>query len=63
MQYATDFVKIDNERPAWSPLRNDVGPVLNNNIYSLIDGIVVKLMDGIPDYETWSWNYPYKTGI
>jgi hypothetical protein len=62
MLHATDIVKIDNERPSWLPPKNEDYPVFNSTIYSPVDGVVMKVTEGIPDNEPWSGNYPYNTG-
>jgi murein DD-endopeptidase MepM/ murein hydrolase activator NlpD len=55
-------VKINNEKPVWLPLRNEDYAIFNENIYSPMDGVVVKMVNDIPDNEPWSGNYPYNTG-
>jgi hypothetical protein len=61
MLHATDIVKTDGD-PCWFPPLNEDYPVFNENIYSPLQGVVVKTVDNIPDNQPWSGNYPYNTG-
>jgi hypothetical protein len=62
MLHATDIVKVKDEKPVWFPLKNEDYAIFNENVYSPIEGMVMKVVDGIPDNEPWSRNYPYNTG-
>lgn len=62
MLYATDIVKIEGRGSIWLPERNEDYPVFNENIYSSMSGVVVKVVSNIPDNEPYSGNYPYNTG-
>jgi hypothetical protein len=62
MLYATDIVKVKDDKPVWFLLKNEDYPIFSENIYSPLDGRVVKVVEGIPDNEPWSGNYPYNTG-
>jgi hypothetical protein len=62
MLYATDIVKVKDDKPVWFPVKNEDYAIFSENIYSPLDGSVVKVVDGIPDNEPWSGNYPYNTG-
>jgi murein DD-endopeptidase MepM/ murein hydrolase activator NlpD len=62
MLYATDIIRIENTNPEWIPEKNEDYPVFNQNIYSPIEGYVVKVIDNIPDNEPFSEDFPYNTG-
>jgi hypothetical protein len=62
MLYATDIVRIDNKKYKWLPLENSDYPIFNENVYSPMDGIIAKVVNGIPDNEPYAGNYPYNTG-
>lgn len=62
MLYATDIVKITDDKIAFLPKTNDEYPIFNEEIYSPIDGTVIKVENNIPDNSTFSGNYPYNTG-
>jgi hypothetical protein len=62
MLYATDIVKIAGSNSKFLPITNEEYPIFNENIYSPMGGEVVKVVNGIPDNEPFSGNYPYNTG-
>ena len=62
MLFATDIVKIDKGYPSFLPDENGQYPVFGMNIYSPMDGVVVKVEDNIQDNKPYSENYPYNTG-
>jgi hypothetical protein len=62
MLYATDIVKVKDEKPVWFPAKNEDYAIFNEAVYCPMDGVVVKVVNDIPDNEPWSGNYPYNTG-
>jgi len=60
MLYATDIVKITKTH--FLPKTNNEYPIFGENLYSPMEGIVVKVEKSIPDNDTFSGNYPYNTG-
>jgi hypothetical protein len=62
MLYATDIVKIVNNKSNFLPVENDAYLIFNEPIYSPMEGEVVKVVNGIPDNQPYSGNYPYNTG-
>jgi len=62
MLFATDIVKIDKGYPSFLPDENGQYPVFGMNIYSPMDGVVVKVENNIQDNKPYSENYPYNTG-
>jgi len=62
MIYATDIVKISNDKNGFLPKSNDRYPIFNEKIFSPLDGEIVKVENSIPDNYTYSGNYPYNTG-
>ena len=61
MKYATDIVKIPESPKRFLPEKNAEYSIFGNDVFSPIDGIVFKVIDGIPDNEPFSGNYPYNT--
>lgn len=62
MLFAADIVKVDKAYPSFLPDENGQYPVFGMNIYSPMDGVVVKVEDNIQDNKPYSENYPYNTG-
>jgi hypothetical protein len=62
MLFATDIVKISDKGLVFMPFRNEDYPVFNQAVLSPMDGIVVKVENGIADNIPFSGNYPYNTG-
>lgn len=62
MLYATDIVKIKNERSNFFPKENEQYPIFNEKLYSPMYGRVVKVINGIQDNKPYSGDYPYNTG-
>ena len=62
MLYATDIVKIGKDKMNFLPITNEAYPIFNEKIYSPIDGLIVKVVNNIPDNKTFAGNYPYNTG-
>jgi len=62
MLYATDIVKISNDKMPFLPETNGEYPIFEQKIFSPMDGDVVKVVNNIPDNNTFSGNYPYNTG-
>ena len=62
MLFAADIVKVDKAYPSFLPDENGQYPVFGMNIYSPMDGVVVKVENNIQDNKPYSENYPYNTG-
>jgi hypothetical protein len=62
MLFATDIVKITDEKPLWLPLKNEEYAIFSSTVYGPMGGKVVKVVNDIPDHEPWSGNYNYNTG-
>jgi hypothetical protein len=62
MLFATDIVRLDTSRKIFMPERNESYAIFGEKVYCPIDGMVVKVVDDIPDNLTYSGNYPYNTG-
>jgi hypothetical protein len=62
MLYATDIVRTDYKIPKWLPGKNEDYPVFGENIYSPIEGQIVKVENLIPDNEPYAESFPYNTG-
>jgi hypothetical protein len=62
MLYATDIVKIAKDKWKSLPKRNEEYPIFNEQIFSPMDGVVVTVVDNIPDNQPFSGDYPYNTG-
>jgi hypothetical protein len=62
MLFATDIVKVTDNKLNFLPLKNESFPVFSERIYSPISGIIVKAENNIPDNLPFSGNYPYNTG-
>jgi len=62
MLYATDIVKITNEKTGFLPETNGAYPIFEEKTFSPMDGVIVKVVNNIPDNNTFSGNYPYNTG-
>ncbi len=62
MLYATDIVKIDADRKRFLPKHNEEYPIFGENVYCPMEGLVVKIENGINDNEPFAGKYPYNTG-
>ena len=62
MLYATDIVKLSEDFKRFLPIKNNEYSIFGENIYSPMDGIVFKVVDGIEDNKPFSGKYPYNTG-
>ena len=62
MLFATDIVKIKNEKMKFLPECNTDYPIFTEKVYSPIEGIVIKVENNISDNKTFAGNYPYNTG-
>ena len=62
MMFAVDIVKITDYHTNFLPPNNTDYPVYGEDIYSPMDGIIVKAENSIPDNIPYSGNYPYNTG-
>jgi biotin carboxyl carrier protein len=62
MLYATDMVKLSSSNVKFLSLRNEEYPIFGEAVYSPMDGIVFKIVDGIADNIPFSGNYPYNAG-
>jgi murein DD-endopeptidase MepM/ murein hydrolase activator NlpD len=62
MLFATDIVKIKNSGSNYLPPQNIDYPIFGENVFSPIDGIVVKVENNIEDNVPYSGHYPYNTG-
>ncbi len=62
MLYATDLVKLSGSKNKFLPKQNCEYPIYEENIYSPMDGVIFKVINGIPDNIPFSGNYPYNTG-
>lgn len=59
--YAVDLVRVEKEGGKWLPVQNESYPVFKENVYSPLDGVVFKVVDGMPDNKPFSGEYPEKT--
>jgi hypothetical protein len=64
MQFAVDIGCLENRKGnnGFFPVHNADYYLYDKVIMSPIDGIVFKIIDGIPDNIPYSGNYPYNTG-
>src|ERR1035438_1572772 len=62
MIYATDVVKIGKRIARFLPKQNEDYMIYNENIYSPMEGKVVKVENSINDNEPYIGKYPYNTG-
>ena len=62
MLYATDLVKLSNTTKSLLPIHNEDYPIYNDTVYSPMDGIIFKIVNGISDNKPFSGNYPYNSG-
>jgi hypothetical protein len=62
MLFATDIVKISNQKHRFLPLRNENYPIFGENFYCPMNGTVVKTSNDTDDNLPFSGNYPYNTG-
>jgi murein DD-endopeptidase MepM/ murein hydrolase activator NlpD len=62
MIYATDVVKIGKRISRFLPQQNEEYLIYNENIYSPMEGKVVKVENNINDNEPYIGKYPYNTG-
>ena len=62
MLYATDIVKLGDQKIKWLPEKNEEYPIFNEPIYCPIDGTIVKVENSISDNKPFAENFPYNTG-
>ena len=62
MLYATDIVKIKKNKSDFLPKSNNEYPIFEEEIFSPINGIIVKVENSISDNNPFEGNYPYNTG-
>ncbi|NVO21005.1 MAG: M23 family metallopeptidase [Bacteroidetes bacterium] len=62
MKFATDIVKFGTGISNFMPTNNEEYPIFNEELFSPLDGIVVKVVNDIDDNTPFSGNYPYNTG-
>jgi len=62
MQFAVDIIKFAYNGFFFLPRTNEEYPVFGENIYSPMDGTVIKAENSIPDNIPYAGNYPYNTG-
>lgn len=62
MLYATDIVKISGEMTSFIPSKNEDYAIFNENLYSPMEGQILKVINDIDDNRPFSGNYPYNTG-
>jgi biotin carboxyl carrier protein len=62
MLYATDIVKRAGSYPSFFPKENSSYPIFGDDVYSPIEGTIVKVENTIADNQAFSGNYPYNTG-
>jgi hypothetical protein len=62
MQFATDIVKISKNVRPFFPLQNKEYPIFDEQLFAPMEGVVLKVVNDIPDNLPFSGNYPYNTG-
>lgn len=62
MLYATDIVKLSKKRSKFLPTQNSDYAIFNENVYSPIEGEIIKVVNDIDENLPFSGNYPYNTG-
>lgn len=62
MLYATDVVKLNKARSSFFPNRNEDYPIFGEELHAPMEGILLKVINEIPDNNPFSGNYPYNTG-
>jgi hypothetical protein len=62
MIFATDIVKVSESKKRFLPKRNEEYPIFAENVYSPMNGTVVKIENDIDDNEPFAGKYPYNTG-
>ena len=62
MQFAVDVVKLNNDPSSLLPLINEDYLIFDEPVYAPMEGIVLKVVNNIPDNGPFSGNYPYNTG-
>lgn len=62
MLYATDVVKLSNEKLRFLPKKNENYSIYCEKVYAPMHGIVFKVVNNIDDNIPFSGNYPYNTG-
>ena len=62
MLFATDIVKIGKADKRFLPKYNEEYPIFGENVYSPIEGIVIKAEKSIDDNPPFIGTYPYNTG-
>ena len=62
MLYATDIVKLPGSNSNFFPPQNEDYPIFGEKVFSPLSGVVIKVVNDIPDNIPYSGNYPYNTG-
>jgi hypothetical protein len=62
MLFATDIIKIDKNNTSFIPHTNEEYAIFNENLFSPMEGVVIKVINEIDDNLPFSGNYPYNTG-
>lgn len=62
MLYATDIIKLSKEKTSFIPVTNEDYAIFNENLYSPMEGLIIKVINDIDDNKPFSGNYPYNTG-
>lgn len=62
MLYATDIIKLSEEKTSFFPVAIQDYAIFNENIFSPIEGLIIKVVNDIVDNKPFSGNYPYNTG-
>ena len=62
MLYATDIVRLSDREPLWLPRENGGYPVFGENVYSPVDGRILKTVNDIADNKPFEEDFPYNTG-
>jgi hypothetical protein len=62
MLFATDIVRIDNQRRRFLPAQNEDYPIFGEKVFSPVSGVVVRVENSINDNTPYSGGYPYNTG-
>jgi len=62
MLFATDIIKVKDQQRNFLPCNNEDYPVFGEELFSPINGIVVKVVNNIADNNPFAGNYPYNTG-
>jgi murein DD-endopeptidase MepM/ murein hydrolase activator NlpD len=62
MLFATDIIKVKEDKRGFLPKKNEEYPIFNEKIFSPIAGVVIKAENNIFDNKPYSGHYPYNTG-